>query len=340
MRLLILQAAAVWGLAAGDFHQAAIHQFAGERVQGAAWQPGQRTLFTWGDRVVAWTLPGGVSRVIVPAGALGFQEGGCLVDVDGDGVQDLVLQEAPKAGTALGRMVWLRMPRGPLREIDTESDFHDCLETTLHGRRGLLVIHRQAQVRFYEFAGGRWSYREIYSIYTPSRQGGLLVQDIDADGLPDILCGNYWIRSPAAFDLPWRLFAINNWWDQTDSAMLRLAWNGSLIAAQRESSPARMARFDRPTDPAQLWTARPTSAEPPLHRVQALAAAGSMVVAGENHGAGSRLLLLESGKKPELLGISRGFLHVWIVDLDGDGLSDILAAGRDSIESWKNQRRK
>ena len=36
----------------------------------------------------------------------------------------------------------------------------------------------------------------VYSFYTPSRQAGLLLADVDGDGLTDIFAGNYWIRSP------------------------------------------------------------------------------------------------------------------------------------------------
>ena len=83
--------------------------------------------------------------------------------------------------------------------IDDEFDTHDCMEATLFGRKGVLVIQRYMQVRFYERADkspGR--IREIYSIYTPSQQTGLSLRDIDGDGRVDIVCGNYWIQSPGA----------------------------------------------------------------------------------------------------------------------------------------------
>ena len=79
--------------------------------------------------------------------------------------------------------------------------------------------------------------------------------DIDGDGLPDILCGNDWIRSPKTFDLHWRLFAINTWNELENSAMLRLAYrDGILVAGQREMTPARLAWFEKPAaDPTPQW---------------------------------------------------------------------------------------
>ena len=96
--------------------------------------------------------------------------------------------------------------------------------------------------------------QEIYSFYTASRQGGLLIEDIDGDGRPDIVCGNYWIRSPERFDLPWRLFAINTRHETPDSATFRLAWLGrDLIAAQGHMSPGAVYRYTRGADPTQQW---------------------------------------------------------------------------------------
>ena len=79
-----------------------------------------------------------------------------------------------------------------------------------------------------------WPAQDLYSFYTPSREGGLGIADIDGDGLPDILCGNDWIRSPRTFDLHWRLFAINTWNELENSAMLRLANRNGILVAGRE----------------------------------------------------------------------------------------------------------
>ena len=85
--------------------------------------------------------------------------------------------------------------------IDNGTDMPNCLAVTFLGHKGVLVVNRGMQMRFYEYSD--FHYREIYSFYSPSRQAGLLVADVDQDGRPDILCGNYWIRSPGQFGLPW-----------------------------------------------------------------------------------------------------------------------------------------
>ena len=101
-----------------------------------------------------------------------------------------------------------------------------------------------------------WPETELYTIYTPSTEGGLVIADIDGDGLPDLLCGNYWMKSPTRFELPWREFAIDTWNEEEGSAMLLLAWSDPVrVAAQRDMRPARAAWFERPADPKQLWTA-------------------------------------------------------------------------------------
>ncbi|MGH9630828.1 MAG: hypothetical protein ACRD7E_21145, partial [Bryobacteraceae bacterium] len=160
-------------------------------VRGVALSADQKTLYTWGGSLQLWSLPGLKPRKLAEGY---FSEGGCLVDVDQDGMEDLILQEGP----GLGRLVWRKAPEWEPVVIDTGVKMHDCIAATLFGRQGFLMIHRHMQVRFYEpdKAGKHWARREIYSFYTPSQQAGLLLSDINKDGLNDIVAGNYWIRSP------------------------------------------------------------------------------------------------------------------------------------------------
>lgn len=262
------------------------------RAEGGSARP---RAFAWGDGVFLDGRP-------IAAGRYG--RGGCLADWNEDGRLDLILNELPpeRPDGSTGALVALLAPGWRRELIDTGASFRDCLGLTLFGRRGLLVTHLQMQLRFYErsaraAAGSAPRYREIYSIYTPSAQSGLALADIDGDGRSDILHGNYWLRAPERFDLGWRLFALNTWFDQPRSAMLRILTtqvHGKLVAveAESEASPARFAWFAMPADPRQQWIGHEIVVPGGLHRPQVLVETGTpgVVVVGEDNGPGSRLL--------------------------------------------------
>lgn len=208
---------------------------AGDQFTGGAWLDGR--LVTWGSRLQEWTPR---PR---PLGGPEFARSGCAF------AGGAVLEEAR-------RLVWRRAPRWQPELIDTDADMSDCVEADLLGHRGVLVLHRHAQLRLYErpaSAHERWPYREIYSIYTASNQTGLALTDVDGDGRVDVFVGNYWARSPEEFDLPWRIFAINVLHDTADAASFRLVpFAGGLLAAQAQRT-APLRWFGRPPDVQEQW---------------------------------------------------------------------------------------
>jgi hypothetical protein len=225
------------------------------------------------------------------------------------------------------------------------------LPVTLFGRRGLVLIHRGAQIRFYEIPRNPaqpWPVREIYSFYTPSDQGGLAMADIDGDGLPDLIAGNDWVRSPARFELPWHIFAIELWNEEAKSAMLRQVWaDGKLVAVQRRMTQARFAWFEKPGDPKQLWVEHRIEIEPPLNQPNSLAVGdfdgdGSLdLLVAERGGLGRLLIFRNTGGwrfEPHEIARGRAIDHALVVDWNGDGRPDIVTLGRDAISWWQNRR--
>ena len=269
-------AISLWtALAAGQnvrFSEHFLEKLHKDAIKGYALQ--ERTLVTWGDQLLWRGLPQG-NYQIVQRGKRVFREGGCLLDVDGDGSLDIVVNE----GGPESDLVWFRAPpKGgswTRHVIDTGVDATDVLPTTLLGHRGILLIHKRGQVRFYEIPQdptARWPSQDVYSFYSPSHQGGLRMADIDGDGRPDILAGMYWIRSPESFEMPWRLFAIMVWNETPESAMVRLSYGSlggapELVAAESEMQPARFSIFEKPADPKQLWVEHKLDAIPDLAEV-------------------------------------------------------------------------
>lgn len=199
---------------------------------------------------------------------------------------------SPETGFLLQEAAHLVLIRGGRKEVvDTEAAMSDCRAVTLFGRRGWVVAHRGLQVRFYEPPAAPpqpWPYREIYSFYTASYQSGLALEDVDRDGRLDIYCGNYWIRSPERFDLPWRLFAINTYNEEPHAAHVRLALAAPrlLIAAQGEIEGGKLASFVPPADPRQLWREQRLDGDLRLQQPAALASGASGFALGERAGEG------------------------------------------------------
>ncbi len=248
----------------------------GEEIRGAALLEHPRPrIITWGGRLLEWDLRGGRPRVLLAQA--GFGPGGCAADVDGDGQDDLLVQQRP--GT--GALLWLRAPEWKTQVVETETEFQDCLAFTLGGRRGVLLPHLHAQLRFYLVPG--FEYKELYSIYTASEQEGLLAQDVDGDGRQDLILGNYWVKNPGALDVAWRLFAINLFHDTPTAARAALAlWQGrTLFWAESAARQARIAAFTPPEDVRQLWVETRLA---PLDEPRAMAAVAEGVLIGHRNG--------------------------------------------------------
>jgi hypothetical protein len=295
-------------------------------------------LYSWGEGLSRSSLDSGSSELLRKDS---FGAAGCQGDVDDDGVADLVLHALPD------RLVWLKGPTfRVMRTIDTGANFSDCLVTTLLAHRGILVTHRGMQVRFYEpdsSSGERWPYREIYSFYTASHQAGLVIHDVDNDGRPDLISGNYWIQSPESFELPWRLFAINTYNDSPEAAHVRIALltlpqrRLGLVVSQGELNPAKLALFLPSADPKQLWVERLLDTGIPLAEPAALATAdvdgdgiGDVVVA-ERSGGKPRVWwwrgLRDGSFRPQVVYAGSAVHTVFVRDVNRDGRTDIVAVG-------------
>lgn len=319
MLALLWIAVSIASAARPDFLEQRVVRVEGDRLRGAS-RDGDK-LYAWGNRLWRWDRSGETLR---PIESGPFGEGGCVF---GGG---LVLQE----GEGLGRLILLDA-KGRRQTIDSGVEMHDCLAATLFGRRGVLLVHRYGQVRFYE-PGAPWRYREIYSFYTPSQQAGLALADVDGDSRTDILCGNYWIRSPDRFELPWRLFAINTWSESPLSAMLRVApLDGGIVASQGEMAGARLAWFERPADPKQSWIEHRMSDGLDLQRPHALTAADfdgdgrTDFLAAENNGPKSRVFVFwnegEGNFHAEQIAAGYPAFAAWAVE------SGMLLVGLDRI---------
>jgi hypothetical protein len=313
-------------------------------------------LTTWGDGLSRWNLPSGEEEVLQPPQPRQFGEAGCLLDVDGDGRDDIVLQR----GWPEGELIWRQASTGTVRVIDTGVQVRDMIAARFGKRRGVLLLQRGIQARFYEVPEQPhpkepWPQRDIYSFYSASQQGGLLLADIDGDGRTDILCGNYWLQQPEEWDHSWRLFAINLYHETVISALHRLEYADltgdgvpELIAAERELRRARLHWFTKPKNVREQWPAHPLEGEWRLRRPQGLLAHdldrdGHMdILMAENDGPGSRLVWFRNRGGGQfdavLLGETNGTSHLWEVPASAAGPSLMVSLGPRGITLLKARR--
>lgn len=325
------------------FERHEIRDLGKERIAGAVLD-GKR-LITWGDRILSWDPPKGDIHPLKTKLPRALGPGGALLDLDGQ--PDLILNEA----SGRRALLWINLSSGASAEIDRGIYANEILAATIHGRRGVLLIQRRMQVRFYEIPSG--SAHDIYSFYSPSDQGGLLITDVDRDGRPDIVAGNYWIQCPEDFALPWRLFAIRAWSEEKLSGMVQMALSDlmgtgipNLIVSQSEMENARVAWSEKPTDPKELWTEHRIEGSLVLNQPRSIQVADfdgdgkPDILVVERAGAGRIVILRNEGAgkfAPVEIGRTSGAIDARVMDLNGDGRPDILIVGTSSLSWWENR---
>jgi hypothetical protein len=130
--------------------------------------------------------------------------------------------------------------------------------------------------------------------------------------------------------------------------MLRLGLiaPGELIGMQREMPQGRLAMFEKPSDPKQLWIEHRVGESPTLDDARSLDIADfdgdgrSDVIVGEKGGAQRLIVFLNRGDsrfEPHVIADHVAADHIRAIRLDGH--ADIVTVGKGVISWWKNQTR-
>lgn len=243
--------------------------------------PAGRAIVAWGERVLLWPLPGGEQREIVaPVPDMHYSNGGCSLDVDGDGDDDLVVARGRSRSCADPSLFWFEQ-----RDAGTQwtahvigelgrgniapHDIHPFTAPRADGAllRGVVAVMDRKQLVWYEIPDDPrqpWTAHAIAELPLAS-QSGIAVGDLAGNGRPDVACGMFWAECPAdpARDR-WTVRRFGHWEDGGWGGMAKLAvadMDGDgdleLVASEAEIPEARLGVFTRnPQQPDAPWSCR------------------------------------------------------------------------------------
>lgn len=237
-------------------------------------------IVAWGERVIEWPLERPNMREVVPrSGELHYSNGGCAVDVDGDGIDEIVVARGRSRSCANPELVWLHdaggsnwathpiaaLGAGPIAPHDIVP-FSFVFSDGRNARGVVLVVDRRVLI-WYEIPSDPklpWIRREIAELPAAS-QSGIAVGDLAGNGRPDVVCGTFWAECPADPTRDrWRIRRYGRWEDGGWGGMDKLAlgdMNGDgaldIVASEAEIPNAKLGVFyRRRNEPDGPWEHR------------------------------------------------------------------------------------
>jgi len=239
-------------------------------------QGGRVSIVAWGDRLVEWPMPKGAMREVVPAvKGTGYSNGGCALDLDGDGTEDIVVARGQGRWCLDPKLYWFHAtPSGKWTEhlacdIGKGVDEpHDMLPISFqvgtNRIRGVVAVVDRQQLIWYEIPANpteTWVRHDMAKLPKGS-QSGMCVGDVAGHGRPDVVCGTYWVECPAdPLAGQWMVHRYSQWengsWGGMDNVELAdLDGDGQpeIVASEAETANARLSVFYRdPKNPKGPW---------------------------------------------------------------------------------------
>jgi hypothetical protein len=253
-----------------------------EHIGGVAYRngPGGDSLVAWGSRILEWPLTqkSGMREVVPEQRDRVYSNGGCVLDVNGDGEDELIVARGDAPEHSNARLFWFRRrPDKPVWEEHqiavlnpaTWASPHDLQPFAFRHSTGKLsngiaaVLARRQLVWFAIPAdpSAPWERHEIAALPGPD-QSGMALGDLAGHGRRDIACGMYWAECPGDPTRdPWTVRRFGTWDDNRWGGMAQLALadldsDGKLdiVAAEAEIPGARLGFFRRDAaQPDGLW---------------------------------------------------------------------------------------
>lgn len=204
-----------------------------------------------------------------------FSNGGCALDIDGDGIEELILAQATSESTEFvwfqerpGRSGWQEhsLGRYPTGGFSAPHDIRPLIMTGPDEKelKGIVAVMGRRTLIWFQVPEDPmqpWPRRKIARL-PARRQSGMVLGDIAGAGRPDIVCGMFFVQcppDPTHGDWTPRRYGRwdeNDWGGMTKHALVDLTGDGrpEIVAAEAEIPDARLGIFRRnPEDPDGLW---------------------------------------------------------------------------------------
>jgi len=307
-----------------------------------------------GEDNLVWYESPNWERHVISAASL--EAGGAVMDITGNGRLDIV------AGQLTGReLYWFENPEDPTqrwtRRIidDTILDYHDQAfgDVDGDGKMELVALSKRDDLGvYYDIPDDPrvepWPESCKHVIYENLKLEGLVILDIDGDGINEIIAGTNIFKRREKPDQEWNRLPIVEGWQATRAAVADLNGDGILdiVLCEAETHPARLAWFQGPD-----WKMHPLRSD--IFHGHSLAIAdfngnglpdifvGEMGL-GRNPDPRLIIYLNHGGGKFEEIVIQRGIPthEAKVGDLTGDGRPDIVGKPfqpESHIDVWFNE---